>query len=819
MILRKLTDRPRHWDRAKKEARVSAFVAPRIPLSASDVLTREGDYVRSWAVQGIHFETADFERIHGCHQALCNFYTGLPAGEFTVYSHRMQMRNTDRLTDPVGPKFATDLSEAYQNNLTKRPLLQKELYMSLVYRPFKNALAKGLAKSTIGVHHIAQRQAEALKVMDEKGTILERSLREYGPRRLCLQQTPKGNLWEPGQFYDLLLNGLRGPKRHVRFPIGPIDTQLPDARLNFGVGVVEIDDRQKKRYAVLLDIKEYPSDVEPGTLGPILYEDIEFIETQSFSSMTRRDALKSLERQRGHLVASEDAAADQIKALDEAIKGVADGQFQVGHYHYTLAVFGDTIEEATTAAARACGAIQEDSPITLVPVDLIPDAAWFAQMPGNMRWRPRKAAITSRAFAAMACNHTFLRGKRDGNPWGEALMPMRTPSGAGFYLNLHASPPDDDSEGKKLPGSTTILAPTGGGKTTLLSTVFAMTRKWAHTPRLVSFSLHRDTEIIIRSLRGRFIQFERGVPTGVNPLQRKVTTDSVSHWIALGTQCLLEDGLPLLPADRARIAGAFQTVSRMPKELRWFSTVRQNLPREGANSLFDRFGRWCRGGELGWVFDMKSDCLTDLDNTMAIGFDYTSFLSNRTIRTPIMMELLNVMEGMLDGRRLIYHVAEAWKALDDPIFNPFIKEKQKTIRKESGLGIFDTQEISDFLANPTGRTMLDQTTTLCMLGNSLAKAHEYIDGLNCTHAEFDHIKTLGQNGSRNMLVKQGNESVIVDFDLSGIGDMMTVLSASTESVELLDVIRGEVGDDPDDWLPILYRRSRELNQKSKRLAA
>ena len=42
---------------------------------------------------------------------------------------------------------------------------------------------------------------------------------------------------------------------------------------------------------------------------------------------------------------------------------------------------------------------------------------------------------------------------------------------------------------------------------------------------------------------------------------------------------------------------------RLPAPLRRFSTVRQNLPKAGENSLFERLGRWCQGGALGWVSD------------------------------------------------------------------------------------------------------------------------------------------------------------------------------------------------------------------------
>ena len=69
----------------------------------------------------------------------------------------------------------------------------------------------------------------------------------------------------------------------------------------------------------------------------------------------------------------------------------------------------------------------------------------------------------ARAFAALASSHNFTSGKRDGNPWGEALALLRTPSGQPFYLNLHSSPEGEDSADKKLPGNTMIIGVTGSG--------------------------------------------------------------------------------------------------------------------------------------------------------------------------------------------------------------------------------------------------------------------------------------------------------------------------------------------------------------------
>ena len=233
--------------------------------------------------------------------------------------------------------------------------------------------------------------------------------------------------------------------------------------------------------------------------------------------------MRALELQRDQLIASDDVVASQIAEMDVAINELGDGQFCMGEYHYSLVVFGDDVADAGRRAAQAVGAVGEASSLQMAPVDLVADAAWFAQWPGNWQWRPRDAKLSSRAFAALAAGHNFPRGKRDGNPWGEALALMRTPSGQPFYLNLHVSPEGEDSADKKLPGNTLIIGSTGVGKTTLEMFLLALTRKWDPAPRLVLFDLDRGCEIAMRALGGRYFTLEAGKPTGCNPLQREPT--------------------------------------------------------------------------------------------------------------------------------------------------------------------------------------------------------------------------------------------------------------------------------------------------------
>ena len=629
----------------------------------------------------------------------------------------------------------------------------------------------------------------------------------------------RGKYSELAEFLGYLVNGSWRP---VPLAAGPLYRTLPTTRLSFGGDKLELRHGEQRRCAALVDIKEYADAVEPGILNALLYEDSEFIETQSFSILPRRDAMRALELQRDQLIASDDVVASQIADMDEAMNELGDGQFCMGEYHYSLVVFGqpgeDSLADAGRRAAQAIGAVGEASSLQMSPVDLVADAAWFAQMPGNWQWRPRDAKLSSRAFAALASGHNFARGKRDGNPWGEALALLRTPSGQPFYLNLHSSPEGEDSADKKLPGNTIIIGSTGVGKTTLEMFLLTLTRKWDPAPRLVLFDLDRGCEIAIRALNGRYFTLEAGKPTHLNPLQRDPTPARIQFWEQLIRICIATPALPLLPADERAIADAVKTVAMMPTALRRFSTIRQNLPKSGENSLYERLGRWCEGGALGWVFDQANDQLVDLDAASVIAFDTTEFLDLPEVRTPVMLYLLQVMEELVNGERLIYVISEFWKALDHEIFSDFAKQKQKTIRKQNGLGIFDTQSPSDVLRHPIGRTMVEQSVTKIFLANPEAVREEYVDGFGLSEAEFDIVRSLGAQGGRRFLVKQGHSSAICELDLSGMDDFITVLSATTDNVALLDTVRERHGNDPFLWLPELLREVQDRKSRTSRRA-
>ena len=804
---------PRYWAQARAENPIARFIPFSSLVSPYDVITRGGDYLRVWRLDGVPFECADEHQIAERHESLCSLLRNLAGGHWAVWTHRLHRTILDRLQDPAEPGFAQDLSRAYQAKLGRQPMMRNELFLTLVYRPDASRLGRALRSTRRSRSEIAAAQEEYLRIMEERSALVDRVLRGFGPELLGVRTDRGRSYSEVAEFLGYLVNGLHRP---VPLAAGPLYRTLPVARLSFGGDKLELRHGDERRFAALVDIKEYAEAVEPGILNALLYEGTEFIETQSFSILPRREAIHALELQRDQLIASDDVVATQVAEMDVAINEVGDGQFCVGEYHYSLVAFGTSAADAGRRAAQAIGAVGEASSLQMAPVDLVADAAWFAQMPGNWQWRPRDAKLSSRAFAALACGHNFPSGKRDGNPWGEALALLRTPSGQPFYLNLHSSPEGEDSADKKLPGNTMIIGSTGVGKTTLETFLLALTRKWSPAPRLVLFDLDRGCEITIRALGGRYFKLEAGKPTGCNPLQREATPARRQFWEQLIRTCIATPALPLLPADERAIADAISAVAMMPASLRRFSTVRQNLPKTGENSLHDRLGRWCQGGQLGWVFDQAEDRLRDLDKAAVIGFDTTEFLDLPEVRSPVMMYLLQLMQELVNGERLIYVISEVWKVLDHEAFSDFARQQQKTIRKRNGLGVFDTQSPSDVLTHPIGRTMVEQSATKIFLANPEAVRADYIEGFGLSEAEFEIVKSLNSQGGRRFMVKQGHASAICELDLSGLDDFVTVLSATTDNVALLDGILERHGNDPSEWLPVLLQEVQDRKTRNAR---
>jgi type IV secretion system protein VirB4 len=809
----------------RRRANAEPPIAEHVPFGGwidSNVirLRHNGDLLATWRIAGLAFETADPAFIGDRKRALHNFWNAMGGGQCAIWAHKVRRAVSVVAGGMPDHPFARSFTQRYNASLTGDSTDQgarqmvTELYLSLIYRPL-NWPKAGLRKRLTGASltQLLAAQQSNLAAIEEMGYRLENSLRSYGPERLGEYQRDGRAYSAQAAFYGYLLNGVW---EEVAYHDTRLAEYLPVSRLHFGDsnGMVEIWHPQQRRFAGLLDFQDYPGTSQPGMNNAILYSDYEYIETQSFSMLGKRDALQALDRQRGHLYAAEDPSKREIEEIEAAMGEVNSGDIQMGEYHYSLAVFGDSPAAAARHMAKARTALQDGPGFKMAVVDAIPECAWFAQLPGNWGMRPREATITSKNFTNLAPLHNFAQGKRDGNPWGPALALMDTPSGQPYFFNHHASPVDQDSTDDKRPGNTIVIGPTGAGKTALINGLMVLAQKYPGY-RAMFFDKDRGAEICIRRLGGRYASFKRGEPTGLNPFQLPLTERNIAyceHWLQLLAG-------PAQPGEQTQeeieVSHAVRTVmsDAIPFDLRRLSTVWQNLTvRQGGRSLRDRLRKWTAQGPLGWAFDNAQHThQLDLQGVRIYGYDCTDILDDAQLCSPMVDLLLHLSTDMIDGNPFVYYMEEFWKYLQNQQFADSVHDRQKTIRKLNGIGVFMTQSPADTLLHPISKTIVEQCVTKIFLPNPAADHDDYVLGFKLSEQEFNLIRNMNEN-SRLLLVKQNHQSAILRYDLSDMPDILNIFSGSLDNVLLLDQIRAEVGDDPDDWEPLLQQQIQHRRQ-------
>ena len=86
---RRTVARPRHWARSQAENPLTRFVPFSSLVSPHDVITRGGDYLRVWRLDGVPFECADEHTIAERHEAKCSLLRNLAGGQFAIWEHRL----------------------------------------------------------------------------------------------------------------------------------------------------------------------------------------------------------------------------------------------------------------------------------------------------------------------------------------------------------------------------------------------------------------------------------------------------------------------------------------------------------------------------------------------------------------------------------------------------------------------------------------------------------------------------------------------------------------------------------------------------------
>lgn len=791
---------------ANKEYQASGFIPYKAHWNDNTVVTYDNSLVQVIKVAGFSYETADDEDLESKKNLRNTLFKGMASNDIQLYFHLSRKREKPYADDyasvdmPDG--FALYLDQKWVEKHKGKDMYVNEMYITIVKKSpglaavtgYEKVLSKFSKKEDTSSYDLAMK--ESYEILEEATGRVVNSLRDYDPELLGIVKIGDNYYSEVAEFFGTLVNCGEVSK----MPLSTLDIskQIITHRLYFGKRSIEVKLHDgSSKYAGMISVKSYSSKTWAGMLDTFLDQEIEFIISQSFQFVNRQAAIGKMQLQQNRMRQAGAKEVTQVEQITIALDMASGGEIDFGLHHFTVMVFAKS-EKELEKVLSVITVILSDTDNLSVRERANMEPAFWAQLPSNTNFIARKGTINTLNLAAFNSLHNYPIGKAKGNHWGEAVTVLDTTSSTPYYFNFHV----------RDVGHTTIIGPTGAGKTVLMNFLCAQAQKFKC--RLFFFDKDRGAEIFIRALGGSYTIIDPGQPCGFNPLQLEDSGENrtfLLEWLKL---LVSANGENISADDIHLLSAAINGNYKLDQEDRKLSNIAPFLGLGGPGTLAGRLAMWHGKGSHARVFDNPKDVI-DFEKSNIFGFEMAELLKDPYSLGPVLAYVFHKINLSLDGTPSMIVLDEAWALIDNPVFAPKIKDWLKVLRKLNTFVIFATQSVEDASKSSISDTLIQQTATQIFLPN-LRATDVYRKTFMLSAREFELVKTIDP-ASRFFLVKQGSSSVIARVDLSGMSDLINVLSGRADTVILLDEVRQEYGDNPEIWIPVFNKKVQELREE------
>jgi len=396
-------------------------------LTKDIVKTHNYDLMTTWKVTGTPFEVEDVDIINSRIDLLNMIFkqTSSKNLSFCVHTTRHQIKDT--LPFKFDNEYLKEFSSKYYEAFNNGTLYENNIYLTLIYSPIKSKMNRSNFKKLN-----SKVRRDELKYytneLDEMSGRIESILKEFKLSKLTVYSNNNIQYSKQLEFYSYLLSG---KYQKVRVLNAPLNKYLTGGLQNvqFGKNTLQLNfPDESKKFARIIEFKEYGTETYPGILNALMYLNIDYTITQMFTPKQKIDAKNALIKQQNQLEGSEDEAITQIDEINIALDQLISGDVSFGKYSYSITIYENTKQELIKNINDALAALI-DTGFTPALADMALPATYFAQLPGNYSYRPRVDLLSSQNFSSLIAFHSFPKGKRNLNCWGDAISILKTPNG------------------------------------------------------------------------------------------------------------------------------------------------------------------------------------------------------------------------------------------------------------------------------------------------------------------------------------------------------------------------------------------------------
>jgi type IV secretion system protein VirB4 len=754
------------------------------------IVTKNGEVLQTIALTGfVHGndqEDEDADLRSKIREAILKCVTSTKYG---IWVHTIRRRKSLQTGGEYKRDFAGYLNRFWNDRNDWEHQFSNEVYISIVREGQKGSLAdpKGFFRGILPRFDIRHREAyldDSCRKLDAVvGKILP-MLKSYGARRLGVVQ-------RDGMYYSELTAflGKIVTMADLDFPVKDTDIayQLTNYDVTFGFNAMEVRMREdgKRRFGALLTMKEY-RELPIEALDRILQVPAEFIISQCFEFIGSRQALKDYGYQKELFDISKSTLLIERTGLKDIIESNKGRQTDYGLHQLNMFLLADTIRALESGVSKAVSALASLG-MTPMREDIKFEEGYWAQLPGNFEFIRRMRPINTARIGGFANLSNYPTGEKDGGHWGPAVTTFYTAAHTPYFFNFHVG----DN------GHTTLIGPSDGGKTLLLNFLLAEACKF--DAKMFFFDNGRGAEIFLRSINGAYYNLYPQADARpyaqlkINPFQMEDTPVNRSFLCKWGLSLALEhQNAELISAVNAVIA----ELMVKPKPERTLNAF-IGLLKTRNPAYEEMFSPWIGQGEFAALFDHAEDTLTLEEKVY--GFETADLFSHDKVVIPVLSYLLHRIHQSLDGKPTIIAMAEAWSILESGLFGNGVKKWLDMLREKNAIAVLATEEVEDIQSSPLNAEIMKEVATQIYLPDETAD-ETYAASFGLNEREITYL-TVMNTDDRHFLLKRGKSSIVIELNLSGMKDIIAVLSASADHLHAMDQAIEARGMHSSHWMP------------------
>ena len=629
---------------------------------------------------------------------------------------------------------------------------------------------------------LSVRGAHARDKLNQYGNYIESILAPYNPK--VLDNKSRDNM---AKFFGRVFSPITKPSPAVCDNKITENTTVDDVEF-LQNGTVKYISGNYEYFAALISFRAAPDYLDEDFFNSVNTIQTEMICMNGFKIMTAAD-VEAIMRQRRSVASKEnDSTEEQISSAESIMDENVSGNQTLVNYYPLFMIFGKT-EQELKEYVDEFKKISASFGVSPIQESFATKVSWFSVVPGFDTF-PRTFKMLSRAAAISIPMSSAPRGISNSD-WGSGpLVIFPTAQGTPYQFQFHVS------DKPAAVGHTLTIGPTGGGKTTLFSFLIAQSMRHKKL-KAFFFDRNKGAEIFTLATGGKYITMqgkeknESGFLAHLNPLKMTDTAGNrafLRRWLSM----ISEQSDPISDDEIARAVSVnFDYLSdkdRMLKNL-WESCF------SSVGKMRAALKKWVDPLQYGDIFNETTDTL-DLQSRLTT-FDFTEILQDTILAPAVISYILHRINNttVSGGNPSLIMIDETAPMLENKMFRDnFITGLQEGRKnRQAYMVAFQRANVLDKLG--IGDVVRGQAQTIMFFRNPAADASDY-EHWNLNPLEMAFIQGKAYpNLKRAVLLSRpvNNESVILNTELGGLGNLLKLFESGRSSVLLAEELYRQYG--------------------------